>query len=157
MQELKANIQINGFTVVITEGVSLFFSASQENIARLMSLDDKNSVLNGMLERAERALKPIEARIQKSINENSFDKEAVNESIQTQAKFARELYDYIYGVGTFESLYSKIHDVSFWLENVEEIFRITLRGLEAEGKARKRRVLEAQKKYINKKNRRRKR
>ena len=56
----------------------------------------------------------------------------------------------------FEDLYSKIHDVTFWLENAEEIFQATLRGLDADAKARQRRMLNAQKKYINKKNKKRK-
>lgn len=157
MKEIQANIKVNGFTVRITEGVTIFFETSQENISRLMSLDEKDSKLNDMKKRAEQALKPLEQRMEKAIKDNTLDPEAVNESIAAQVQLARDLYEYIYGEGIFENLYSKIHDVTFWLENMEEIFQATLRGLEAEGKAKKRRMLEAQKKYINKKKKKRNR
>lgn len=157
MQEVQAKVQLNGFTIRITDGVVIFFETSQENITRLMSIDNKDSVLNGLMQRAEKKLKPLDARIQKSIKGNSLDEETIKESIIAQVELARELYEYIYGAGIFDELYSKIHDVTFWLENVEEIFQATLRGLEAEGKSRKRRMLEVQKKYINKKNKKRKR
>ncbi|AWN66951.1 hypothetical protein LL14B4_12625 [Lactococcus lactis subsp. lactis] len=157
MQEVQAKIQLNGFTVRITEGVTIFFESSQENVTRLMSINESDSGLNTLKKRAEQTLKPIDAKIQKAAKENSLQPEMIKESVAAQVNIARELYEYIYGAGIFEDLYSKIHDVTFWLENAEEIFQATLRGLDADAKVRQRRMLNAQKKYINKKNKKRKR
>lgn len=157
MQEINANIQLNGFTIRIVEGVTIFFETSQENVARLMSVNEANSYLNALKKRAEQTLKPIDVKIQKAIKENNLQPEMIKKSIEAQVNVARELYDYIYGAGTFEDLYTKIHDITFWLENAEEIFQATLRGLDAETKERQHRMLKAQKKYINKKKKKRNR
>lgn len=152
MQEVKVQKR-NGFTMNI-DGVPLFFATSQENIERLLSLED--DVTGFISELKNKYGKQAEEFDNKLKNNDEIDRGVFSDRLNLMQEVAREAFDYIYGAGTFARLHSQIYDVEFWLENFEAIIEATVVGIENDGQIRKKRAQEKRSKYLKKKNKKRK-
>nr|DAT47493.1 MAG TPA: hypothetical protein [Caudoviricetes sp.] len=152
MQEVKVQKR-NGFTMNIEE-VPLFFATSQENIERLLSLEDNVDGFIGELK--SKYGKKAEEFDNKLKNSEEVDREAFSGRLNLMQEVTREAFDYIYGEGTFARLYAQIYDVEFWFENFEAIIEATVLGIENDGQIRKKRAQEKRSKYLKKKNKKRK-
>jgi len=155
MQEVVQIQKRNGFNVLIVEGVSFFFSTSQENVERFILIAEK---LEQTLESIQlKYEKPLIKVTNKLKDKPELDSELFSEKIRLEVAFAREVYDMVLGVGVFDELYTKIREVEFWTMNLEAICNSISLGIEKDFKIREKKANNTRNKYLSKKKKKRNR
>lgn len=150
MQEVKIQKR-NGFDLKIGDYATIFFATSQENLQRVASLENTlDSFVAGIKAKYEARLNELVEILKEGYDSNVFE-----EKIEIEKTIGREVYDLIFGAGTFDRLYASVNEIEFWLENLEPIFSSLEAGIDHDFKQREKKAKEKRNDFLKKKARKR--
>lgn len=144
MTDIQIELKRTGFPVKIGE-VELWFDTSQESLMRFYDMEEE---LQRRLVQYE--LDVVTANINNKIERDGVTKEVVSGAIELEKKQLEIQYDFIFGDGTFDKLYSVYPDYNA-LNNALEQTAIMLHDkLEEVAEQHKTVVKERASHYLNK-------
>lgn len=143
-QELKLK-DVDSFDLTIEGQKILHFDISNEYIIQFMEKEEHvEEVFAGLSQPYENELKTLNEKLSKG-----WDLQAMKALNVIEKTLAEAFYDYLFGAGTFEAMYSKIPNADFWFENVQEVLLAVASGITQAKKNRENRLMGLRNKLLH--------